>query len=123
MKPHPSSSTRLPPVATFHLLFVVPLLLVVGVWGSATPLVLRWILLSVGLVVVLFHGSKILRKQGKPVNVGHALLIGPLLVYVGAHKTILKDSEAEDAVYWTLIALALLAALYHGRKVVVSKMA
>lgn len=108
-----------PPIPTFHLLFVVPLFLLVGIWGSSTPLFLRWTLLVVGLIVILYHGSKIVRKIGKPVNVAHALLIGPLLVYIGIHKTILKTSEAEDFVYWMLVAFAVVAALYHGKKVVV----
>lgn len=110
----PSAATIIP---SFHLLFVVPLFLLVGTWGKSTPLFLRWTLLVVGAIVVLFHGSKILRKQGKPINVAHALLIGPLLVYIGSHKTIMKGAEAEDATYWALIVLAIAAAIIHGLKI------
>lgn len=115
MKPSVAAATTI--ISTFHLLLVVPLFLLVGIWGKSTPLFLRWTLLVVGAIVTLFHGSKILRKQGKPINVAHALLIGPLLIYIGSHKTIMKDAEAEDATYWMLIVLAIAAAIIHGLKI------
>jgi hypothetical protein len=74
-------------LSVFHLLVVVPLFLFVGYQRSDTP---RWVylsLLSVGFIVTIYHGVRLVQRYGKSVfawvHVLHALLIGPLLCYIG----------------------------------------
>jgi len=74
-------------VSLFHLVMVIPLFLFVGYQRSDTP---QWVylsLLSIGGVVTLYHGVRLLQRYGRSVfawvNVLHLLLVGPLLCYIG----------------------------------------
>jgi membrane-bound metal-dependent hydrolase YbcI (DUF457 family) len=78
----------------FHILFVAPLFLWVGSQRSSIPEWVYWLLLTLGLVVTFYHGMKTVQKlkaynPSVWVNAIHALLIGPLLLYLGIKK---KDS-------------------------------
>lgn len=74
-------------LAVFHLLFVVPLFLFVGYQRSDTP---QWVyvsLLSIGGVVMLYHGARLIQRYGRSsmawVNMLHVILVGPLLCGIG----------------------------------------
>ena len=74
-------------LSLFHLVMVVPLFLFVGYQRSDTP---QWVylsLLSIGVVVTLYHGVRLLQRYGRSVfawvNALHVLLVGPLLCYIG----------------------------------------
>lgn len=77
-------------LSIFHLAMIVPLLLFVGFQRSDTP---RWIyltLLSIGALVTLYHGVRLVQRYGgKSVFVWvhslHVFLVGPLLFYIGYH--------------------------------------
>lgn len=74
-------------LSLFHLVLVVPLFLFIGYQRSDTP---RWVylsLLSIGAVIMLYHGVRLFQRYGRStlvwVNALHVLLIGPLLCYMG----------------------------------------
>jgi hypothetical protein len=76
-------------LSLFHLVMVVPLFLFVGYQRSDTP---RWVylsLLSIGLVVLLYHAVRLVQRFGRStlvwVHVLHVLVVGPLLCYIGWH--------------------------------------
>jgi hypothetical protein len=74
-------------ISLFHIIMVVPLLLFVGYQRSDTP---RWVylsLLSIGMVVLIYHGMRLMQRYGRSslawVNALHVFLIAPLLCYIG----------------------------------------
>jgi hypothetical protein len=74
-------------LSVFHLVLVVPLLLFVGFQRADTP---RWVytsLLSIGAVILLYHGARLVQRYGRSplawVNALHVLVVGPLLCYLG----------------------------------------
>lgn len=74
-------------LSLFHLVLVVPLFLFVGYQRSDTP---QWVyvsLLSIGMVVTLYHGVRLVQRYGRSVFAWvhslHLLLVGPLLCYIG----------------------------------------
>lgn len=75
-------------LSLFHILFVVPLFLYVAFNRAATPEWLYWVLFALGLVVFIYHSVKAAYRYVKGstylwVNLIHALLIGPLMIYIG----------------------------------------
>jgi hypothetical protein len=75
-------------IAIFHIICVVPLFLYVGFQRAATPEWLYNALYGIGLLILVFHGYKaivrIYAKSGAAwINLFHAFLIAPLLLWVG----------------------------------------
>jgi hypothetical protein len=71
-----------------HLLVIVPTLLYVGFQRAATPDWLYNVLLAAALLIFVYHGSKaVMRFYAKSpalwVNLIHALLVAPLLAWIG----------------------------------------
>lgn len=52
-----------------------------------------------------------LNLTGKQINLIHALLVGPLLVYVGMNK-----GNVDKRIFTVLLVLGVMATLYHGQK-------
>ena len=78
-------------VAAIHLLIIVPLFLFVGMRRANVPEEIYKVLLIFGAVVLGYHLYKWSVKynagvSGQWVNALHALVIGPLLIYIGANK-------------------------------------
>lgn len=100
-------------LSTFHIVFVVPLLLWIGFHRADTP---QWIYMSVfaiGLVILLYHGVKLFfRLQARSsyawVNAIHVALVAPLLLYIGYHQ---KDTPRQA--YEMLLMLTFAALGYH----------
>jgi ABC-type uncharacterized transport system YnjBCD permease subunit len=100
-------------LAIIHLLFVVPLFLYVGFTRAETPYWLYLALLTIGLVVLVYHGFKLIvrlstRSGYSWVNAIHVLLIAPLLIYIGYNK---KDTPRSS--YELLLMAGFAAAGYH----------
>jgi hypothetical protein len=100
-------------LAIIHLVVVVPLFLYVGFTRAETP---RWIylaLLSIGIVILFYHGFKLLirlknRSGYSWVNALHVLTVAPLLIYLGYHK-----KETPRFAYELLLMLGFAAGGYH----------
>jgi hypothetical protein len=100
-------------LAIFHVLIIAPLLLYIGFHRAATPDWVYMSLLAIGLVVLIYHSIRLfLRLRSSSsyawVNAIHALLVAPLLIYVGYHK---KDTPR--AAYELILMLAFSALGYH----------
>jgi lipoprotein signal peptidase len=100
-------------LSVFHIVFVVPLLLFVGFHRADTPSWLYMTLLALGGIVFLYHGFRgvyrfLSNSHYTWVNMIHALLVGPLLLYIGWHQ---KDTPRQA--YEMLLLLAFGALGYH----------
>jgi ABC-type uncharacterized transport system YnjBCD permease subunit len=100
-------------LAIIHLLFVVPLFLYVGFKRAETPHWLYLALLTIGSIVLIYHGFKlIIRLKNRSgyswVNAIHVLLVAPLLIYIGYNK---KDTPRSS--YELLLMAGFAAAGYH----------
>jgi len=100
-------------VYLFHLLFVGPLLIYVGINRDKIPSVMFPILFYLGIFIILYHSYKVYNniKIGKSywVNLFHILIVGPILVYIGYNR------EKTERLYYELLLMLGFAAIgYHG---------
>jgi len=77
------------------------------------PTAVFYSLIALGIVLVVYHGYKaVVRYMGGSnywwVNVIHALIVGPLLIYIGV-----KQKEAPRAAYEGLFLITFAALGYH----------
>ena len=100
-------------ISLFHVLIVGPLFLYVGIKATDIPKVMYPILLGLGTFIMAYHFYLAYKKtmEGKSawVNYIHALIIGPLLVYIG--YTGLNTSRK---FFEILMMLGMAAIGYHG---------
>ena len=73
----------------FHLLFVVPLFIYVGIQRTSLPEWAFYSLLGLGIVVLMYQLYKSYIKYSTGalslwVNLMHVLIIAPLIIYIGA---------------------------------------
>lgn len=97
-------------LSIFHILFVVPLFLYVGFQRAATPEWVYNMLYGIGLLLVVVHGYKtIIRIYAKSsyvwVNLFHAFLIAPLLLWIG------YEGKKTQRPYYELLLIAGFGAL------------
>jgi hypothetical protein len=100
-------------LALFHLLFVVPFFLYIGLQRSAAPNEVFTTLLVLGIVVTVYHGYKayIRYVNSSPmfwISAIHFFLIGPLLITIG-----MKGKNTETPYYELLLIAAFGAGGYH----------
>ncbi len=100
-------------LAIIHLIFVVPLFLYVGFKRAETPRWLYLALLTIGTIVLIYHGFKlIIRLKNRSgyswVNAIHVLLVAPLLIYIGYNK-----KETPRSSYELLLMAGFAAGGYH----------
>jgi hypothetical protein len=97
----------------FHVLLVAPFFMYVGIMKSAVPAAIYTTLIVLGAILVLYHGYKFVNRLLKGssyawVNAVHALLVGPLLLYIG-----LNGVDTERPYYEALLLFAFAAFGYH----------
>ena len=97
----------------FHVLLVAPFFLYVGIAKSAVPAAVYTTLIVLGAILVLYHGYKFVNRLMKGssyawVNAVHALLVGPLLLYIG-----LNGTDTPRPYYEALLLFAFAAFGYH----------
>lgn len=97
----------------FHIFLVVPLFLYVAFLRAACPDWLYWTIFGLGIVILVYHGIKAAWRLSKGsssawINVFHAALIAPLLIYIGYY------GKKTPRPAYELLAMAGFAALgYH----------
>jgi hypothetical protein len=106
-------------VVIFHVAVVAPVLLWVGFNRAATPDWLYHVLFGFGILVAVYHGYKaIMRLIAKSpvvwVNLIHALLVAPLLIWIGYHA-----KKTERPAYDMLLMIAFAAFGFHLYKLIV----
>ena len=97
----------------FHVLFVGPFFIWVGIAKSSLPFYVFYAVLALGILVTFYHGYKaFVRLQKKSpliwINLIHFLVVGPLLIYVGSQK-----KEAPRWAYEMLLLTGFAALGYH----------
>lgn len=100
-------------LSLFHLLIIVPFFLYVGVYRASTHPWVYKALLALGVILLLFHGSKFLSRLATKsdyayINAIHALLFAPLLIYIGWHQ-----QDTPRAAYEALLMITFAALGYH----------
>ena len=96
-----------------HIFIIVPFLLYVAFQRAASPEWLYWTVFAVGLAVFMLHSVKsayryIAGSSYLWVNLLHALLIAPLLIYIG------YNGKKTPRAAYELLAIAAFGALgYH----------
>jgi mannitol-specific phosphotransferase system IIBC component len=92
---------------------VGPLFLYVGIEATTIPQIMFPILLGLGAFVIAYHAYLAYKKtmEGKSawVNYFHALIVGPLLVYIGY-----TGKETSRKFFEILLMLGMAAIGYHG---------
>lgn len=94
----------------FHLLGVVPFLFYVTLSRSAMPDIVFYILIALGAILTLYHGAKAIYRwyTGSTywwVNAVHALIVGPILLYIGLNKKTTPRAAYEALMLFTFAAL------------------
>lgn len=97
----------------FHILLVAPFFLWVGISRSTLPGWVYGVLFFLGLILVVYHGYKAYVRWTQKsnyiwVNLIHAIVVGPLLLYIGAMK-----KETPRPAYEMLLLVAFSALGYH----------
>lgn len=100
-------------LSLFHILAVVPFFLYVGFQRSASPDTIYTVLLTLGVIITLYHGYKswLRYSTASPylyVNLIHFLLLGPLLIFMGV-----KGKDTPRWAYEVLLMFAFAAGGYH----------
>jgi len=100
-------------LAIVHLIIVVPLFLYVGFTRAETPQWVYLTLFTIGWVILVYHGFKlVLRLKSRSnlawVNAIHVIIIAPLLLFIGYHK-----KETPRYAYELLLMLGFAAGGYH----------
>jgi hypothetical protein len=100
-------------ISLFHILAVVPLFLYVGLMRDKTASHVYPMLLGLGLIVLIYHAYKVIRKMqigssSAWINWIHALFVGPLLIYIGR-----LGKETPRSAYELLLMAAFAAGGYH----------
>lgn len=100
-------------VNLFHILFVVPLFLYVGISRTETNRSVFNFILVLGLFITIYHLYKgyLRYVTGSPmlwVNLIHVFYVGPILLYIGMKKETTPRSAFE-----ILLLLAFAAGGYH----------
>ena len=77
----------------FHIIFVAPFLIWVGITRGNLPDGVFTALIALGILVVIYQGYKAWGRIGSQyiwINLIHVLWIGPLLIYIGAGRATTK---------------------------------
>ena len=97
----------------FHIFFVGPLFLYVGIKATNIPKVMFPILLGLGVFIIIYHSylafKKIMAGTSAWVNYFHVLIVGPLLAYIGY-----KGLDTSRKYFEMLLMLGMASIGYHG---------
>jgi len=106
-------------LAVFHIIFVVPLFLYVGLQRAATPEWLYNVVFGLGVILLAYQGSKgiirlLARSPRAWINIFHAALIAPLLLWIGYY-----GKKTERPAYELLLIAGFGALGYHLKSLIV----
>jgi len=100
-------------VHLFHILIVGGLFLYVGITKLDIPKFMYSVLVTIGIIIILYHGFKIYKKlsvgMNPWVNYIHLFIIGPLLLYIGLNR-----EKTERRYFEILLMLGFASIGYHG---------
>ena len=100
-------------VHLFHILLVGGLFLYVGITKLNIPKFMYPILVTLGIIIMLYHAFKVYKKLSAGmnpwVNYIHLFIIGPLLLYIGLNR-----EKTERRYFEILLMLGFASIGYHG---------
>jgi len=100
-------------VHLFHILIVGSLFLYVGIKRTTIPSSMYTGLITLGVVIILYHSFKVYKKLNAGINPWvnyiHIFIIGPLLLCIG-----LKREKTERFYFELLLMLGFASIGYHG---------
>jgi glucose uptake protein GlcU len=101
-------------LSLFHIFAVVPLFLFVALSRTNTPHYLYTTFLVLGLVILVYHGWKAMRRfligsSALWINLIHVLFVAPLLLFIGY-----KGKDTPRYAYELLALIAFAALGYHA---------
>ena len=100
-------------VHLFHILLVGGLFLYVGITKLDIPKFMYSVLVTIGIIIILYHGFKIYKKlsvgMNPWVNYIHLFIVGPLLLYIGLNR-----EKTERRYFEILLMLGFASIGYHG---------
>lgn len=100
-------------VHLFHILIVGGLFLYVGITKLDIPKFMYSVLVTIGIIIILYHGFKIYKKlsvgMNPWVNYIHLFIVGPLLLYIGLNR-----EKTERRYFEILLMLGFASIGYHG---------
>jgi hypothetical protein len=107
-------------IALFHIALVVPFFLYIGFQRAATPEWVYNVLFGLGLIILAYHGVKagiklMAQGMGAWVNIIHALIIAPLIIYIGYY-----GKKTPRPAYEMLLMVAFAALGYHLKSLIVA---
>ena len=95
-------------ISTFHMLFVVPLLLYIGYNSFSNSNMMFQLLFFVGLFVLGYHGYNALTKRKNIIPLFHIFMVAPALLFVGYFQRKIPSFG-----FNILIAIGLIAGIHH----------
>jgi hypothetical protein len=96
-------------VHLFHILFVSSLFFYVAITQTSMPSFMYPFLFALGIIIIVYHAYKSLSKKDPWVSYIHILLVGPLLIYIGAMK-----SKTPRKMFEVLLMMAFASLGYHS---------
>jgi hypothetical protein len=107
-------------LALFHIVLVTPLFFYIGFQRAATPEWVYNLIFGLGLVILAYHGSMagirlMTQTMGAWVNLIHAVLLAPLLLYIGYY-----GKKTQRPAYEMLLMVAFAALGYHLKSLIVA---
>ena len=107
-------------LALFHIVLVTPLFFYIGFQRAATPEWVYNLTFGLGLVILAYHGSMsvirlMTQTMGAWVNLIHAVLLAPLLLYIGYN-----GKKTQRPAYEMLLMVAFAALGYHLKSLIVA---
>jgi hypothetical protein len=107
-------------LALFHIVFVVPLFLYIGFQRAATAEWLYNLVFGLGLILLAYHGvmagvKLMAQSMGAWVNLIHAVILAPLLLYIGYN-----GKKTQRPAYELLLMVAFAALGYHLKSLIVA---
>ena len=100
-------------LSIFHIIFIVPLFLYIGVLRSTIPDWLYNVVLVFGIIVFAYHAMRLVTRlryhsEYSWVNMLHILTVAPLLIYIGYYQR-----DTPRFAYELLLMLGFAAGGYH----------
>jgi hypothetical protein len=96
-----------------HILVFSTFLGYVGIVQSNMPQFMYIIILSIGVLMVLYHIYKSFFKKDAWINYIHIFIVGPVLVYIGLYK-----NKTPQKIFEIVLMLAFASFGYHGYKII-----
>ena len=107
-------------LSLFHIALVIPFFLYIGFQRAATPEWIYNVMFGLGLLVLVYHGSKaivrlVAKSPGAWINLIHVFVMAPLMIYIGY-----TGKKTQRPAYEMLLMVGFAGLGYHLKNLIVS---